>query len=1064
MKKQLSIQVGKRGMSTLWLFLISISFAFAQVPIRGTVRDALGEGVPGASVQVKGSTQGTITDLEGRFSLNAPNNKSILVFSFIGFVTTEEKVDTQKPMNITLKEDSKTLDEVVVVGYQEMRKKDLTGSVAKANINDMLKASVSSFDQALGGRVAGVNVSSGEGTPGGVMSITIRGNNSLTQDNSPLYVIDGFPVEDPAVGSSVNPSDIQSIDILKDASATAIYGARGANGVVIITTKKGVIGEPRITYDGNFGIQTITNTIPMLGAYEFVKLQEEINPGYMEKTYYETFEGKTYSLEDYRNVPEYDWQDKIFRNAFQQNHNLSLTGGSEGVRYNASLSYYDQDGIVLNSNYNRLQGRLGTTIKKKKLTINLGTNYSNSTQSGSSPSQNSWSGMNNLFYSVWGYRPVTQPSIPYGELEHSMMDKDLNPSSDYRFNPIMSLKEEYRNNNTSYLQFNGYLEYEFIKGLKLKVSGGYTIDNRKNESFNNSRTRYGNPTSADKVNASVLTDERKTWLNENILTYQANIKKKHYFNAMAGVTLQNSERSANTFSVKQIPNESLGMAGIGAGIPSTVTSVASEWALLSFLGRLNYNYKSKYYASATFRSDGSSKFVGDNRFGYFPSASVAWNFTEEEFAAPIKSVLSSGKLRLSWGTTGNNRVGEYDSYALLKVLKATEGAYTAIENIPSGVYPFDGLLTNVGTVPYSLPNKDLKWETTEQWNLGADLSFLNDRIGVTVDLYSKTTYDLLLRAALPASSGYVGAMKNVGKVRNKGLELTLNTTNISTREFNWSTNFNISFNRNEVLELAENQWSMQRSAAFDQTYNSQNNYIAKVGYPMGLMYGYLYEGTYKYEDFDKSGSSYTLKPGVAAYISEGNTQPGFPKYTDINKDGKIDTNDRTIIGNGNPKHIGGFTNNFEYKGFDLSIFFQWSYGNDVMNANRLMFEGSGKKRDLNQYASYADRWTPDNPTSDIPVVNNSGSMMVFSSRIVEDGSFLRLKNISLGYSLPKALTTKWNMTKARVYVSAQNLYTWTSYSGYDPEVSIRHNALTPGLDYSAYPRAYSIDFGVNIGF
>ena len=437
---------------------------------------------------------------------------------------------------------------------------------------------------------------------------------------------------------------------------------------------------------------------------------------------------------------------------------------------------------------------------------------------------------------------------------------------------------------------------------------------------------------------------------------------------------------------------------------------------------------------------------------------------EEDFMKPLKSVVSSGKLRASWGLTGNNRVGEYDTYALYQILKDKVGDFISIGSLPSGVYPFENSLTSVGTVPTSLRNRKLKWETTEQWNLGLDLGFLDERIGFTVDWYRKTTRDLLLNTSLPTSSGYFSAMKNVGKVRNQGIEFTLNTTNIKNRHFSWTTNFNIAFNKNKVLELAENQSSLLSAAKFDQNYNSQYSYIAKVGYPMGMMYGFIYEGTYKYEDFDKAGDTYTLKRNVPYFSSESNTQPGMPKYADLNGDGIIDDNDRTMIGNGMPKHTGGFTNNFEYKGFDLSVFFQWSYGNDVLNANRLFFENSNKTRDLNQYATYANRWTPENPESNIPRATDSGSNKVFSTRIIEDGSFLRLKTVSLGYTLPKQLTKKWKIDNARVFVAGQNLWTCTGYSGYDPEVSIREGALTPGLDFSAYPRAYSISFGINLGF
>lgn len=1057
----------RRGLSMMLFVLFSVTVAMAQVLVRGTVVDQTGESVIGASIQVKGTTQGTITDIDGKFSLGVPDKKSVIVVSFIGYATKELQVDTSKPMSIVLEEDTKVLDEVVVVGYQEVRKKDLTGSVAKADMNELLNTPVGSFDQTLGGRIAGVNVSSSEGTPGGTMNIVIRGNNSLTQDNSPLYVIDGFPVEDAAIASTINPSDIESLDILKDASATAIYGARGANGVVIITTKKGKVGKAQLSYDGSVTMQHVTRTIPMMDAYEFVKLQAETYPASIANStggYLMEYQGKQWTLDDYRDIFQYDWQDEILRTALQHNHNIRLTGGTEGVRYNASVSYYNQDGILLNSGYERFQARANTVIKRDKLDINLTTNYSRSIQTGSTPSETSYSGMNNLFYSVWGYRPVTYPNKSMESLLNDVMDEAIDSSNDYRFNPIRSLKEEYRKYYINNLQLNGYVSYEFIKGLKLKVSGGYTYDARKNDQFNNSNTRYGGPTSTDKVNAQIIRNERLTWLNENTLTYQTNIKKKHFFNSLVGITFQNSDYEYYSLKSTHIPNESLGMAGMADGTLSSSSSLKSSWSMMSYLARLNYNYKSKYYATASFRADGSSKFSKKHRYGYFPSGSLAWNFMEEEFMAPIKKVVGAGKLRVSWGLTGNNRIGEYDYYALVQMLKEKQGDYISNGSIPSGVYPFDNDMSSVGMVPVSLPNEDLKWETTEQWNVGLDLSFFNERLNFTADVYRKTTRDLLLEASLPLVSGYYSATKNIGKVRNDGLELSLSTVNVQTKDFTWTSDFNIAFNKNEVLELAENQLSLTTAARFDQNYNSQPSYIAKVGLPMGMMYGYIYEGTYKYDDFVKSGNSYTLKDNVPYFSSEANTQPGMPKYKDVNGDGIIDTNDRTIIGRGLPIHTGGFTNSFTYKGFDLSVFFQWSYGNDIMNANRLFFENAGGKKDLNQFASYANRWTPENPESDIPAATKSASNNVISSRIIEDGSYLRLKTVTLGYTFPKTLIAKAKLSNARVYVAAQNLWTWTSYSGYDPEVSVRNSALTPGLDFSSYPRAFTLSFGVNLGF
>ena len=1066
----------KRAFSVLLLTLIAVTGAVAQSLVRGKVIDDTGLEVIGASILVKGTTQGTITDMDGMFSLSVPDKNAVLQVSYIGFQTLEVKVDVTKPMSIVLKEDSEMLEEVVVVGYQEVKKKDLTGSVAKVDMDNLLNTPVGSFDQTLGGRVAGVNVSSGEGQPGGTMNIVIRGNNSLTQDNSPLYVIDGFPVEDASLASTINPSDIESLDILKDASATAIYGARGANGVVIITTKKGKVGKPQLKYDGSFGFQNITKQIPLMDAYEFVKLQVEQYPSDADR-YYLTWHNEKgdilvdenlnplkETLDYYRTAPQYYWQDEIFRTAWQQNHNVSLMGGSEGVRYTASVSYFDQNGVVLESNYKRFQSRMNTNIRHGKWNASLTANYSRSVQTGSSTSLYSSSGMNNLFYSVWGYRPVNHLGKPLENLKNNGVDDALDMTNDYRFNPYMDLLNAYRKYYINNLQLNGYVAYDILKGLKLKISGGFTNDSRNSDQFNNSNSRYGSPISNDKVNATVTRMQRLTWLNENVLTYQTRVKKHHAINSLFGVTFQNSDYESYSFKTTNIPNESLGMAGMNEGIPSTTTSLKSSWSMMSYLARINYDYKSKYYATASFRADGSSKFSKKNRFGYFPSGSLAWTFTQEEFMKKMSKVLSNGKLRLSWGLTGNNRVGEYDYYDMLAMLKARQGTYISNGSNSSTVYPFENNLNSVGIAPISILNEDLKWETTEQWNVGLDLDFFNERLGITVDWYLKTTRDLLLDAVLPQSTGFFSAMKNIGKIRNSGWELTLNTVNIQTKNFKWSSNFNIAFNKNKVLELAENQTALLTSAYFDQNYNAQPTYISKVGYPMGMMYGYIYEGTYKYDDFYNSGGTYTLRPDVPAYTGETNTQPGMPKYKDVNGDGKIDSSDRTFIGRGQPIHTGGFTNDFSYKGFDLSIFFQWSYGNDILNANRLFFENVNGKKDLNQFASYADRWTPENPESDIPAATKSSSNQVVSSRVIEDGSFLRLKTVTLGYNIPTKYTKRWKIANARVYVAGQNLWTLSSYSGYDPEVSIRNSAITPGLDYSAYPRAYAINFGVSLGF
>ncbi len=1044
----------------------------AQQTVTGVVTDSAGQPLIGVTVHIQGSkTGGTVTDSNGQFSLARVSSDSVLEFNSLGYKTASVKAVLTGKMNVTLEEDNLYLDEIIVVGYSDIKRRDLTGSVGRVDMSEVAKVSVGNFDEALAGRVAGVQVSSSEGMPGASMNIVIRGNNSLTQNNTPLYVIDGFPSEDPEIASTLSPADIQSIDILKDASATAIYGARGANGVIMITTKKGEAGKMKISYNMTSGVQVISKTMEMMDAYEFVRLQEELmadseitssNGGY-----YQTYNGRKWTRENYRNIEQYDWQKFIFHPAFKQNHNVSVSGGANDIRYNASFNYYDQDGIVIESNYRKINGRANMIMKRNRLTVNLAVNYSNTVSTGASPSQNNSSGMNNLFYSVLGYRPVTEPNVPLSSLMTNIMDESVDQLVDYRFNPVLSLKNEYSKRIVSSFNVNSYVEYEFVKGLKLKISGIYTAEDRRTEIFNNSKTKNGYPGSVNGVNAALNTNRRDVWLNENTISYSTVFGKLHNFSALAGITLQSYRDKANATSYKAIPYESLGMAGIAMGELSNSSSGISQNTLMSYIARVNYNYASKYYLTATFRADGSSKFSRKNRWGFFPSVSAAWTISNENFFRPVKRIVNDLKLRVGWGQTGNNRIGDYDRFALLDMNYFNSGVYSASSGLIHSVYPENNNSSNVGVSPTNLANEDLRWETTTQTNIGLDVSMFGSRINLVVDVYDKKTTDLLYDTELPLTSGYGGAMKNIGAVGNRGLEITLNTVNIDKANFRWTTNFNIAFNRNRVIALAEGVSAKTSMAAFDNNFNGTPSYIAKVGYPMGMMYGYIFEGTYKMEDFDQVGNNYVLKNDVPYFSSDGRekVQPGWPKYRDLNDDGVIDTDDRTIIGRGEPIHTGGFTNTFQWKGWDLSIFLQWSYGNNILNANRLVFETTfNHRKNLNQFATFADRWSFENQDSDMPAVNSSAGNLAFSSRVIEDGSYLRIKDIVFGYTFPERWMKKARIIKLRLYASIQNLYTFTSYSGYDPEVSVRNTSLTPGLDYSAYPRAVNYNFGLNLTF
>ncbi|MFR9591728.1 MAG: TonB-dependent receptor [Rikenellaceae bacterium] len=1029
--------------------------SFAQSKISGKVLGVDKQPIVGATVMVKGTFTGAATNLDGEYSIEATPEQT-LVFTFIGYSKQEIVVGSQSDITVTMYEDSATLEsvEVVAIGYGTASRRDLTGSVAKADMGEIMKSNVTAFDQALSGRVAGVVVRSGDGELGKESSITIRGNNSLTQSSEPLYVIDGFPMES-SMSGLISADDIESIDILKDASATAIYGARGANGVIVITTKKGAEGRPKVAFNASFTIDKLANKIDLMNPYEFVELQSELfTESEMNSSYFS--DGRT--LEDYKDVEGYDWQDEVYRTAFTQNYSVSVSGGGKsGTRYNVALSALDQEGILLNSSFERYQGKINITQPiGKKVDVSLNANYTNSVTKGTSPttSNNSSSGSGWLIYSVWGYRPISPD--PDSSLLTDLTDFDAASSNDYRFNPVLSTQNEVRNTIVDYFNSNLALNYKITPSLTFRSSAGFTLYNRTREEFNGSMTYtgYAGSPSGKGVNGQVLYTDRRNYLNENTLTYNKRFGKSHNLNALVGLSIQSENYKYHGVGATQMTTESLGLAGLYTGDPTIITPVYQDWTMLSYFTRINYNYQYKYYLTMTMRADGSSKFPSHNRWGYFPSIGASWNFNREDWAKGSKW-LSVGKLRASWGQTGNNRTSTpYDYYAQIV---NSPGASDSFD------YVFDSEIVP-GYYVSQMANEDLKWETTTQTNFGIDLGLFDNRIKTTIDWYLKDTKDLLLSATLPSSSGYTEAMMNVGQIRNKGWEFSLETVNISKKDFKWTTSFNIAFNRNEIVKLTGGQNTLLSGVTWDYAFNSQYPYISQVGMPTGMMYGFIYEGTYKTSDFDGSTGSYSLKDGVPylSSIAQENIQPGDPKYSDINGDGVIDDNDRTIIGSGQPLHTGGFGNTFTYKNFDLNIFFTWSYGNDILNANRLIFE-QGLKSNTNQLASYADRWSESNPDSDIPRAGANG-MELYSSRVVEDGSFLRLSNISLGYTIPERITQKAKMSSFRIYVTLNNIWTLTSYSGPDPEVSTQNSVLTPGFDWSAYPRTFGATIGANITF
>lgn len=1048
-------------LTSLTLFTATVWNMSAQnMEVKGRVTDKAGEPLVAVTVYESGNTSnGTVTDMDGNYSISI-SPSGTLVFSCLGFEELQEAVSKRSTINVSLAEEQLSIDaaEVVSIGYGTVSRRDLTGSVSKVDMGEIMKTPVTNFDQALTGRIAGVVVSTSDGALGTEANITIRGNNSLTQSSAPLYIIDGFPSES-SMATSLNSADIESIDILKDASATAIYGARGANGVIVITTKQGVEGKPKINFSASWTGSKIANKVDLMDGYEFVEFQTDRYKSY---TGTNSYLSDGYTLEDYRTADWVDWQDEVYRPALTQNYNISLSGGSKemGNRYNVSFSALDQDGIIVKSNFQRYQGKINFTQKiGKKVELNLLANYSRSVTNGVTPTdaQQSSSASGWLIYSIWGYRPVkplSQGSILDDYLDE-LVDSDINSADDYRFNPAKTVRNEYRKTIVDYFSGNGSLSWTIIDDLVLKVSGGYTMNKRRREEFNGSQTYtgYAGSPSGKGINGAIYWTDQVTWLNENTLTWTKHIRRNHHLTLLGGITFQGQNTDYKGVRAEQLSTEALGLNGLNTGEYQNVTPYEYAWRQMSGLFRLNYNYRYKYYLTASFRADGSSKFPADNRWGYFPSAGLSWNFNREELLKDSRW-LKNGKLRLSWGLTGNNRTTTpYDYYAQITTLPGDPDSFD---------YVFNGQIVS-GYFPNNMVNDNLKWETTEQWNVGIDLSFFeNDRIRLTADWYMKNTYDLLLQATMPSSSGYTSAMMNIGSMRNSGVELSLETLNINHKNFQWMTSFNIAFNRNKVTALTRNQYSLFSPVSWDQRFNSQYPYVTQVGKPSGLMYGYIYEGTYKESDFI-NGS--TLKSGIPYSSSTGraNVKPGDPKYADVNGDGIIDDNDRTVIGCGQPLHTGGFGNTFYFYGFDVNIFFSWSYGNDILNANRLIFE-NGNISNLNQLSSYTGRYdSVKNPDSDIPAIG-ANDMYVYSSRVVEDGSFLKLRNISVGYTLPRSALRKMHFDTMRVYVSADNIWTWTNYSGPDPEVSTRNSVLTPGFDWSAYPRSFGLTAGISFTF
>jgi len=968
----------------------------------------------GATVQIKGTTHAVTTDINGKFYFQTGQKfPYTLVISFIGFKTKEEIVN-EEAVTIQLEEDQKLLNEVVVIGYGQLLKKDVTGSIESVN-SQSIKAVQTSLDRALQGTVAGVNVTQTSSQPGGGISVRVRGGSSIQGGNEPLYVVDGFPIYNSdqnagvASGSnsnplaSINPSDIESITVLKDASSTAIYGSRGANGVIIITTKKGKTNENRVSYDVSYGIQKLNNKLDLLDAKGFARLRND--------ALYDSApaKGKNQYLSDEQiNAlgAGTDWQDETFRSAKTQNHQLSISGGNQRTRYAISGNYFNQDGIIKNTDFNRYSARinLDTDINSK---VRFGLNLTGSkTTADLAPT-----GLISAIISMPATATVVDANGNYTL---------RNPFENIFSNPIAALNKRINNSNSYRVLATTYGEYDIIDDLVLKVSFGTDIQNNRENSYLPTSIFEGLALNGE---AKIGYFNSSSWLNENTLTYSKAIQNKHFFNILAGYTQQRSTREIVSTGSQNFVTDALTYNALQSGnTPLTPISSSNTWALNSYLGRVNYNYEGKYFATASIRSDGSSRFGKNNKWGYFPSAALAWQVSKENFFSPLSAAINSLKIRASYGSTGNQEIGEYQSLSTLESVKYIFG-----EQIVTGFRPS------------RIANSFLGWEQTNQFDGGLDLGVLKNKLFLTLDLYQKITSNLLLDVQIPYTSGHTSSLQNFGSVRNRGIEIGANTQ-LGRGAFSWSSNFNIAFNNNEVTQIGN-------GASF----YTFGNYIVKVGEPLGSFYGAVTDGVLQKVDIETKGKL------------TGNAVPkaGDRLYKDINGDGSFTTAaDRTTIGTAQPKFTGGFNNTFNYKGFELNVLFQGSYGNKILN-------GNGQSLELfngQQNASIAalDRWTETNPSTTTPRAKLDPAP-VFSDRYVEDGSFLRAKNVSLTYSLPKPLLEKAKIEAVKIRLSGQNLWTLTNYTGFDPEVT-NGSSISPGTDSGIYPTSKTYSLGLNLTF
>jgi TonB-linked SusC/RagA family outer membrane protein len=1075
----------KRVLLLLSVLLMWSSVLMAQTrQITGVVRDKSGQVLAGAAVTVKGTTQSIGTNDQGRFTITIPAAATtVLVVKYVSFRTKEVTVGAGANVpDIVLEEDENQLSEVVVnIGYGTVRKEALTGSVSSVGAKDLADFPVSTAAQALAGKLAGVSVTTTEGSPGAEVQIRVRGGSSLTGDNSPLYIVDGIQVENAL--SVLSPNEIQSIDVLKDVASTSIYGSRGANGVVIIATKGGKSGRTIVSFDSYAGQRQIVNALEVMNPFEYVKYQYELYNNNTSQEVKDDFTKRYGTYEDieiYKNIPTADWQDKVFgRQAWSHTEVLNLSGGTDKTTFNFSVNNTKEDGIMLNSGYKRTFASFRFDHKiSDKFRTGINVRYSRQRIDGVGTSATGSQGTNRLRNAV-----RYQPYLGGGD-SGDLFDADYQLTN--LSNPItlanQELKYDYRNDLIS----SAYLSYQLLPNLSIRSVIGMNFADRKTDAFNG-------PVSLTARNASGLpvvqldNSSQTSILNTNTINYKPNLGNNHSLDLLIGEETNMIDIKSNSTTIKWFPinitaEEAFGSTQKaeppGGSVQDKPTSLISATRQFSLFSRASYGYKSKYLATLNFRTDASSLFAPGKQWGYFPSAQIAWRVTEEQFLKDMKlNWLDNFKVRVSYGAAGNNRIGQ-DLFRTLFTANSLTGGYAASDGAIS-----TGLIT--GSV---LANPNITWETNISRNAGLDLSMFNNRLSMSVDYYDNRTKNLLLNANVPPINGYTTQQQNVGKTQNKGFEFQMSYNVASTSDFIYSTSFNIAFNRNKIVELQNGVNSYITQSGW---VNSLGDFKVEVGKPVGQFYGFESDGRYGIDDFTYTQNTttgvytYTLKPGVPnSYVLLGNKnpQPGDMKVKKLSSSASmmIGDDDKTVLGTSQPKFTGGFNNQFAYKNFDLTVFMNFSVGSKEYNANKIEFTSQYNVKDNNLLAVMNNRWKnfDDNGVrvtdpATLSSMNANTTMWTpttgnytLTSYAVENGSFLRISNVTLGYSLPKKLISRTGViSKLRVYGTVNNLYTITGYSGYDPEANTRRsNPLTPGIDYAAYPRSRYILAGINLIF